>query len=953
IQASRILLRDGARISAQSTGTGNAGTIKIVDSDRLDMRGASVTARAKQAGGGDIEMFIPGRIHLKDSAITARAEGPERSHDGGNVSIHNNDFFIMDNSLVLASAKGGDGGDIRIASAQFVPSAESILDASSELGVDGTVLVNSPDVNMEAALTPPANLLNAQVLLDNLCRVRDPEQFNRFTARRYASTSAVPEDWQGSVFLSAFFDANSENFPLHKKGEAKGCLNGNPKFCFGNERSEFPKRRGSDISGIPSSFPKQAERGFRSGTKGAKKNFSKICEKALDLSDKGRYAAAQDLMLEILDAVEDPARRSLLHSHIGDLRLATQQFGLAREHLEKGLKSAREFNRPAVLAHVLNNLGNLHGVVEEDYEHALEIYKEALELVRPGEFLYTQILFNRARAYLKWSKKQTAASLLPKIDAEIRKLPPDRQKNRLLLSLGQLALAAGNSPLDVHALLAEAHLLAVQRQNKRLMAYAKGYLGELYARQQRTEALQLAREAIFLSQEFPEILYRWEWLLGRILQVRGDLDGALKAYRQAQAHLHPIRTRLSIGQRDARGLFHEHIRPVYFSLADVLLQQAAEAPPEDKAALLKQAVATLEKLKAAELEDYFQDACLSNARAEMKKIERPDLHTAFLYPVMLPDRTELLLSFADGFHQAVTRTGMEELTQTVLAFRRNLQVRISWRFIGQARQLYRQLIAPIKKELDDRNIDTLVIIPDGSLRTIPFAALHDGKRYLAEKFALAVTPGLELTDLRPLSVRNASILLNGLSEGVQEFTPLPNVPEEIERINAMFDRSAVLLNKTFLLDEMDAALQKTPYEIIHVASHGHFSRDPNKTFLLAYDDKLTINRLEQILRFARTRHKPVELLTLSACQTAAGDERAALGLAGVAIKAGAGSALASLWFVSDKATLELMVEFYRLLQEENMTKAQALQNVQIQFIKDHRFRHPAYWAPFLLIGNWI
>ncbi len=94
--------------------------------------------------------------------------------------------------------------------------------------------------------------------------------------------------------------------------------------------------------------------------------------------------------------------------------------------------------------------------------------------------------------------------------------------------------------------------------------------------------------------------------------------------------------------------------------------------------------------------------------------------------------------------------------------------------------------------------------------------------------------------------------------------------------------------------------------------------------------------------------------TLSACQTAVGDERAALGLAGVAIKAGVGSALASLWFVSDAATSELMAAFYRQLQDPNLSKAKALQNVQVKFIKDRsRFYHPVYWAPFLLIGNWM
>ena len=114
-----------------------------------------------------------------------------------------------------------------------------------------------------------------------------------------------------------------------------------------------------------------------------------------------------------------------------------------------------------------------------------------------------------------------------------------------------------------------------------------------------------------------------------------------------------------------------------------------------------------------------------------------------------------------------------------------------------------------------------------------------------------------------------------------------------------------------------------------------------------------MNRLENLLQLSQSRDKPVELLTLSACQTAVGDERAALGLAGIAIKAGVRSALASLWFVNDEATSQLVIEFYKQLQNPALSKAQALQNAQKKLAAQRNFRHPAFWAPFLLIGNWL
>jgi CHAT domain-containing protein len=107
------------------------------------------------------------------------------------------------------------------------------------------------------------------------------------------------------------------------------------------------------------------------------------------------------------------------------------------------------------------------------------------------------------------------------------------------------------------------------------------------------------------------------------------------------------------------------------------------------------------------------------------------------------------------------------------------------------------------------------------------------------------------------------------------------------------------------------------------------------------------------MSLSQYRDQSVELLTLSACQTAAGDDRAALGLAGVAVKAGARSAVATLWFINDQASSQLVTEFYRQLQNPEISKAQALQQAQLMLVNDRRYQHPGYWSPFLLIGNWL
>jgi CHAT domain-containing protein len=187
---------------------------------------------------------------------------------------------------------------------------------------------------------------------------------------------------------------------------------------------------------------------------------------------------------------------------------------------------------------------------------------------------------------------------------------------------------------------------------------------------------------------------------------------------------------------------------------------------------------------------------------------------------------------------------------------------------------------------------------------------------------------------------------------VQGFSPLPNTAGELEAIGGLY-KTHRLLNEEFRVPALEQEMKTKPATIMHIASHGKFERDVKNSFLLAFDEKLTMDRLSQIVGLARFRDQPLELLSLSACQTAAGDDRAALGLAGIAIKAGARSALATLWFVNDEASSALVVEFYRQLKNSSLSKAQALRQAQLTLMENPDFQHPIYWAPFLLLNNWL
>ncbi len=397
----------------------------------------------------------------------------------------------------------------------------------------------------------------------------------------------------------------------------------------------------------------------------------------------------------------------------------------------------------------------------------------------------------------------------------------------------------------------------------------------------------------------------------------------------------------------------------------MLLQQAADATTE-KQRLLKDAINHIELFKGVELQHHFQDECVTELQEKVAGIDKklqPD--TAIFYPILLADRVELLLSLGKkGIRQfTVPDISDDLLFDEAEQFRTKLEAASNIESLQpHAQTIYKWFIKPIEKTLSAHNINTLVIVPDGILRTLPFAALHDGEHYLVERYALAVTPSMKLTDpTRALRRDNIQILLNGLSKvppdklGLPDdvdFPELPQVTQELKDIHALLG-GKVLKDENFVIAKVETALKNTPYTIVHFSTHGNFDSDPKKTFLLTYDDLLTMDRLRELVGISQFRYKPVELLTLSACQTAIGDDQAALGLAGVALQAGARSALGSLWSVNDVATADLMKVFYQHLTNPDLSKAQALQNAQRKFLSDPERSHPYFWATFLLIGNWL
>jgi CHAT domain-containing protein len=503
--------------------------------------------------------------------------------------------------------------------------------------------------------------------------------------------------------------------------------------------------------------------------------------------------------------------------------------------------------------------------------------------------------------------------------------------------------------------------IAEKTGDLRAQAFAFGHEGSLYEFEKRYgEALALTRRAVFAAQkaQSPDALYRWQWQTGRLLAKMGDRESAIQTYRRTVGTLQPIRNDIAIrrGNLNARSSFRDAVGAVYFELADLLLQRADGAKDDGEVqALLHEARDTAELLKAAELEDYFQDDCVSLLKSKIRKVENISQSAAVIYLIPLPTRTELLVSLPSGrLERFKADVPEDKLTETVRLFRLNLEDRSTESYIEQAQQLYSWLIKPLEPLMANARLDTMVFVPDGALRTIPMAALQDGEKFLIEKYAVAITPGLELMEAKAGERLQPRVMIRGLSEAREDFPPLPNVLEEVSRIESLYAGSDVRMNEKFTHDAMGEKLKEAPFTIVHVASHGHIDSDVRKSFVLTFDEHLTLDDLERYIRPSQLRDHPLELLTLSACQTAAGDDRAALGLAGVAVKAGARSAFATLWSVNDAASTQLVGDFYsELTAHPERSKAQALQAAQKKLLAQERYSHPCYWAPYLIIGNWL
>lgn len=657
-----------------------------------------------------------------------------------------------------------------------------------------------------------------------------------------------------------------------------------------------------------------------------------------------------------LDQQPNPEIRATGYRSLGNVLRLVGDLEEAEKSLLLSLQNAEATDAPQEVSMTLLSLGNT-ARAQKSYDLAIDYYQKAAQSPIPST--QHQARLNLLSVLIEKQDWSQAQKLWPQIETELAGQPPSRRNIyskvnlvKSLVKLNQDSPSQTPTILDIAKITAKAIQQSNDIDDPRAQAYALGNFGHLYElSEQWSEARKYTEQALFIAQanNASEIIYQWQWQLGRIMDAQMEIDQATSAYQGAYQTLEYLRKDLVATNPEAQFSFRESVEPVYRELVDLLLRGGN--PSQEN---LKKAREVMESLQLTELDNFFRSACLDGQIISIEDIDQQS--AAVVYPILLKDRIELITSLPQQEnlkHQSIP-IPQTEVEKTVKLFREEIEkpfTHIETRELGQV--VYNWLIQPLQAGLEDSQADTLVFVLDGTLRNLPLAALYDGENYLIEKYALALAPGMQLINTEPLQGRELQVIAAGISEAREPFPALENVKIELDKISRLVT-SEVLLDRDFTSTALREQIQSLPYPIVHLATHGKFSSEIEKTFLLAWDKEINVTQLNELLRSSeQVRPEPIELLVLSACETAAGDARAALGLAGVSVQAGARSTLASLWSLDDESTASLIGEFYDELVQSKVSKAKALQKAQMAMIKDPDFRHPIHWSAFVLVGNWL
>jgi len=650
----------------------------------------------------------------------------------------------------------------------------------------------------------------------------------------------------------------------------------------------------------------------------------------------------------------------------------------AQTYLQQALQSATNLNNQELIARCHLAMAQMAGTLPDFKQHqqlALVGINSVADPTLAGELRLTL------------AEQWLDHPLLPSLT-----LANSAQDQRLAVLYQQLTLAYSHLPAENH----------------RSLARYFGLLGHVYESQQRyKEALALTQSALenlqTINADDLKVFYNWQ--AARLYTALQQKDAAIASYRRAISAMQTIRQDIPVTYQNGKSSFLNLFGPLYRGAVSLLTESSKVNGSVSQNPYLAEVLGLMEQLKQTELEDFFKDRCLLTD-FQNNPVNLQNNKTAIFYPVLLDDRIELLVSIGKGLYQYTVNIEGERLDKQIKNFAG--QLRYGQNYQAAARQFYDGLIRPVEPLLKANGIDTVIYVPDGSLRLLPIAAFHDGQQYFIERYAVVTAPSLALISSalnkgvnktllaglsepslevagqlsgkllnqllgesvinrglgdngNPVALRSVAAKLRNFrsfsstlskAEQLQEIAQslaLPGVKTEIDSLSTKLPNE-VLFNRDYTLHNFDHAAKQADYSIIHIASHGFFGSSSEDSFILTYDKVLGIDHLESLIK-DRGQAQTLDLLVLSACQTAEGDDRAPLGLSGVALKAKANNALGALWPINDEATVKLMLRFYDGFINQGLTKAKALQRAQIDLLHSQEMANPFFWGPFILVGN--
>ncbi len=671
------------------------------------------------------------------------------------------------------------------------------------------------------------------------------------------------------------------------------------------------------------------------------------------LQSLGFYRRSRKLLEKVNTELIATPNSLLKVSGLRSLGEALQVVGnleTSQQVLEYTLAVAQQLQAKPELSPILLSLGN-NAMANQQWATALGYFQQAQQnSTTPLAQIEAQL--NQLKVQIELEQWQQIYSSVPQIQQLLTDLPASRMSIYSIVNFADSLSKLPQQPIaavKVSKLLGQAVNAARSLQDAQAQAYALNQWGKLYTQKgQLIPAIDLTQKSLVIAQSINavHITSQAAWQLGQIRKQQHKNNEAIAAYTQAVNALQSLRTDLATINPEVQFSFRESVEPVYRELVALLLDNN---PSQSN---LSQARELIEALQLAELDNFFRQACID---AQPQQIDQIDAKAAVIYPIILPDRLAVIVSTSGKplryYSTPISQEEVEmELREMLAALN---PVSDNFDRLEISTIIYDWLIHPAEAEGTFTDTETLVFVLDGMLRNIPITALYDGQNYLIEKYSVALSPGLQLIEPQALNHQEFDAFVGGISEARFGLTALPGVESEINDIAQLIPAST-FINQEFTKNALSKQVKNSSSNIVHLATHGQFSSRQEDTFLLTWEGRINVQELSELLQNRDNRQNDaVELLVLSACDTAAGDNRAALGLAGFAVRSGARATIATLWPVKDQAAAELMNYFYQQLQQPGITKAQALRQAQLALLKNPSYDDPFFWSPFVLVGNWL